>query len=368
MYSVAFWPSTGGCETSVGLIASHLHDLGHTVTVFCQTPHEGDDPFPFRVVRDTASADLATLVRECDLVHLNAFHPRLFLQTILQRRRIVCTYRDLTMICPKGTKWKPEGPCLHPASPRVCLDCMRRSGTPERTKLLFRPAIKSALSRLIDANVCTSQFAFERYPLAKKRMIYNAIDTSDFIPGEGGERTPPQVVFAGRLIPEKGAQVLIEALRQARERGTEFRIAICGDGPYRPALEHQVEDDALQPLVRFHGNLDRPDLIRILQKSAIAVVPSVWDEPFGLTAIEAMSCGLPVVASDVGGLGRIVGEVGVTFSRGDAGELAVALVDLLADPELRAEMGRRCRRLAVQRYDVSDMVRRYEALYTSLLD
>ncbi|HUF29403.1 MAG TPA: glycosyltransferase family 4 protein, partial [Gemmatimonadaceae bacterium] len=340
---------------------------GVHVTVTTGTAGAGTRVYPFAVERCCPAERLQMLVRDTDVVHLQTFHGGLLLAARRAGKKIVATYRDLSPICPKGTKWKQTGPCLHPASITVCVPCLKAAQQPVARRLC-RPPGKAALSLLMDANVCTGAFSLRRFPLRRLRMIPNGVDTDFFVPRRGSEGGGVcTIVFVGRLIPEKGGDLLLHAASLCAARGHAFRVSICGEGPDLPRLRAIVDSSGLEDVVAFHGTLEGQALPQAMQRAEIAVVPSRWDEPFGLTAVEAMSCGLAVVAADVGGLGPIVNEAGLTFPREDAAALASHIERLIADPALRRELGRAGRALAIRKYDWRRMGGAYLRLYRELI-
>jgi len=367
IYNDRFAPGIGGVETLVALLARYLHDRGERVVIVTGTP--GGAASPLRVVRRPSRRELRRLVLESDLVHLHSFHARLLGAAKLMRRRLVYTYHDLTPICPNGTKLEPGGPCLHRAGVLVCHRCLRAGGTPRRARKLLRPVVKALLSVLIDANVCESPFALRRYPLWRKRLIPCGIDTTLFCPSPAPPAAGrPRVVFVGRLVREKGCDVLLRALRRCEERGVAPDLDVVGTGPELTQLSDLARGLGLGPRVRFHGDRVGQALVEVVRGADVAVVPSIWDEPFGLVAVEAFSCGVPVIAADVGGLGELVRGVGLTFPRGDAARLAAELERLLSDPALRRSMADHGRREAVEKYDHHTMGAAYHRLYRELLE
>jgi glycosyltransferase involved in cell wall biosynthesis len=149
------------------------------------------------------------------------------------------------------------------------------------------------------------------------------------------------VGYAGRLAPEKGVDTLIDAV--GRLDGVVLDIA--GDGPERAALERRAA--AVAPgRVRFHGRLPSVALHALLRRCAVAAVPSRWYENQPLAVLEAYACGLPVVATDLGGLPELVrpGEDGEIVPASDPAALGTALAGLLADPARAYRMGLRGRR------------------------
>lgn len=362
-----FYPDLGGVESRVRRICQYLHQAGESVTVVTNTPEPGDAPPPFRIVRRPSPRTLRELIRRADVVYMNGFDAALFLWSRIMRKKIVMTYFDLTPICPKGTKMKWDGPCVENASLGACFPCLRKSGELKVVRRLFRPVLKHWLSFLMDANVCNSVFGYRRFPLHNKRLIENGIDTQLFVPAAETEQNRiPVVLFVGRLVPEKGCQVLIDALGRCASSDIPFRLVICGDGPYQPELETLIGQQRLAGSAGFFGPAQETELIRLMQQADIVVVPSLWDEVFGNVAVEAMSCGCAVVASDVGGLGYLTKKCGMVFARGNARELATALERLLTDTALRRQLGAQCRRVAEEEYDWNLMGQKYHRLFEDL--
>ena len=158
-----------------------------------------------------------------------------------------------------------------------------------------------------------------------------------------------RVGFVGRLIPHKGADVLLRAVAG----DGRLEADLWGDGPERGALVRLADELGLGGRVRFHGFVDDVDVAAAYAAADVLAVPSVpvpgWLEQFGRVVVEAQASGVPVVASDSGALPDVVGSSGVLVPPGDAGALRAALVGLLEDPgrwdALRAaglDAARRC--------------------------
>jgi glycosyltransferase involved in cell wall biosynthesis len=165
----------------------------------------------------------------------------------------------------------------------------------------------------------------------------------------------------GRLSPEKGLEVLVEALRSV----PQCRLVIVGEGPERATLEELVHALGLDDRVEFAGWVD-PPWTATWSFDALAM-PSFM-EGFPLVIVEAMLAGIPVVASAVGGIPEIVveGETGLLVAPNDAGALADALRRIADDPELREKMAARCRSVALAQFTAQTMAANFEALYREL--
>ena len=250
----------------------------------------------------------------------------------------------------------------------VCFSCLQESKVDHSFRKLARPVVKSLFSMFVHANVCISDFALHRFKLRRKQVILGGIDTTQFRPNTDARRNGlPRVVFVGRLIPEKGCHVLIEALRLSATRAKPFILDIVGTGPQQSWLASVVASSDLLQLVCFRGAHRGAALVEILQQADIAVVPSLWDEPFGLVAIEAMACGLPVIGSNVGGLKEITDRAGLSFPRGDADALSALLCELLSDDRRRRFMGRQARNVAIEEFDQRIMSAHYHELFRQLV-
>jgi glycosyltransferase involved in cell wall biosynthesis len=185
----------------------------------------------------------------------------------------------------------------------------------------------------------------------------NGVDSTRFRPrSDGAPRAgAPTIGFLGRVAVEKGVDLLLEAAQLLRGRGHDFRVQIAGDtnwgrsepGPYRSRvrdLAQQLSSTGVE--VMMTGHLDRLQVPEALRATDIHVVPSRWDEPCGLTTLEGLATGLPVVGSATGGTPELLARCGLLFARDDANGLADQLERLVIDVGLRSELSLRSRERA----------------------
>lgn len=176
----------------------------------------------------------------------------------------------------------------------------------------------------------------------KIKVVYNGVDTSLFGVDKIAlnDDNPFVILFFGHLIREKGVQVLIQAISMvdACFKG-RIKLIIAGDGTYRNDLANQVKSLKIESIVSFIGNI--PDNFEVLKKANVVVVPSLWQEAFGLTVAEALASGVPVVASDIGAIPEILpnGKAGLLFNPQSPKDLKACLVYLLQNPVIAQEMG-----------------------------
>lgn len=142
------------------------------------------------------------------------------------------------------------------------------------------------------------------------------------------------VFFVGRLVREKGVDLLLEAAARVLDRYHQVKFVVAGKGPYEPRLKERARNLGIYQKVYFCGYLDDETRNALFRLADVAVFPSLY-EPFGIVALEAMAAGTPVVVSDTGGLGEVVrhGENGLKAAPGDIDSLAGNILRLLNHPE-----------------------------------
>jgi spore coat protein SA len=202
----------------------------------------------------------------------------------------------------------------------------------------------------VDHLVFISEFVMEearqKFPLlGESSVIYSGADETIFYPAAGGSKNAtPTVLFAGRLVQEKGVHVLLEAMKLLEQQDVRVEAQIVGSSGFGDGTETQYirQLKANSPAsVRFCAYRSGPPLGELFRKADIFCSPSVWEEPFGMVNVEALASGLPVVSTRSGGAREIfAGGGGILVERGSVVQLADALRRLAEDPQLRARLGR----------------------------
>ncbi|NTV39124.1 MAG: glycosyltransferase family 4 protein [Demequinaceae bacterium] len=230
---------------------------------------------------------------------------------------------------------------------------------------VLRTMTKGEAGRTLDgvaAIICVSDSLAEqtrdRLPRAlldRVHVVENGVDCSQFTPRVGGATDGPlRALFVGRMIPQKGPDILLKAAAMLERDDVE--IVLVGSrgfdrhaplSPYERRLRSLA--DLCRVPVRFEPFVPRDELPALLRAADIMVVPSRWREPSGLTVGEGLASGLPVIAHRVGGIPEVLGGAGVLVENDDPGGLASAMSTLLEDPALRKRMALDARRRAEAR-------------------
>jgi glycosyltransferase involved in cell wall biosynthesis len=193
----------------------------------------------------------------------------------------------------------------------------------------------------------------------------------------GWDATDPVVLQLGRLVPRKGIETVVRAIGHLRRRhGISCRLAIVGGETRQPdkmatpeigRLESIAYEEEVNDLMTFVGSRGRTEL-KTYYSAADVFVTTPWYEPFGITPLEAMACGLPVVGSAVGGIQMTVadGHTGFLVPPRDSAALADRLALLIQNPALRKRLGRNGQRRVRRLFTWERVVRAMERLYAEV--
>jgi glycosyltransferase involved in cell wall biosynthesis len=332
--SVPFRPSTGGVETVSALLADAFHSLGHEVIVVTQTPANEPDEAPYPVLRRPSPLALLRAVRQADIVLHNNISLRLAWPLLLQPRPWVIAHH----------MWIPR------FGPGAVAGRLKHFASRFADNIAVSTAMAASLS--VDSTVIPNPYADD---------VFRA----DLPPAPKSD-----LVFLGRLIPDKGLDVLLDSLSLLKARSIRPTLTIIGRGSDEERARARVSALALDSQVRFAGLLRSRALAVALCSHRVLVVPSTWEEPFGVVALEGMACGLVPIVARSGGLPDAVGACGLVVEKSDAGALASAIERLLSDEALirtfraaaPAHLGQHTRERIAHRY-LSVLVRAVELHY-----
>jgi glycosyltransferase involved in cell wall biosynthesis len=190
-------------------------------------------------------------------------------------------------------------------------------------------------------------------------VISNGVDTDFFVPNKS-YHNGPYVLWVGRLIYAKGVFDLVKCAEYVCREHPSVSFLIAGEGPLMNQLRRLLKSRGLEKRVVLLGQLDRAALLRYYQNCALFLLTS-HVESFPNTVLEAMSCGVPVVATKVGEVPKVVkdGETGFLVCSKDYKAIARRIIDLLNDKGLRRRIGEAARRLVENEYSwdsISDKI------------
>jgi glycosyltransferase involved in cell wall biosynthesis len=211
--------------------------------------------------------------------------------------------------------------------------------------------------------------------------IPNSVDVEHFRPGsDDAVGRMGQICFVGRLAEEKGVRYLLEAMKGVREEWSGIKLVIVGDGPLRGGLEELSRQLGLMDDTVFVGQTD--SVLSYYREADLFVLPSL-SEGLPLSLLEALSCGLPAIATAVGGSREIVdphdeagtiprsqyhiGEYGLLVNPEDVQGLVSGVLRLLNDRVLSNQLRKRARSCVQQRYAVEQVIGKYRSLYAGLV-
>lgn len=327
--SYRFSPSVGGMEAVAKLLADRIWESGYAVSAVTDTPGSGGEELSYPVLRQPSLLALWEAVRAADLVVVN--HPSLRVSWPLLLQR------------------KPYVVIVH-----CWVSC---SG--------FPGAIRRPLFRKASACVAISR-AIERHLPVRARILPSPYDERTFFLDGSVPRTR-DLFFVGRMHGGKGPVDLVEAMGLLKKKGILPTASFAGDGPARAEVEARVHELGLEGQTLIHGSCDPARVAALMREHRILVIPSVWEEPFGIVALEGIACGCALIATTGGGLPEAMGPCGLGYPNGDVPELARKIEELLRRPELVDRL-----RVAAEehlaRHTGSAIVARYLEIFHEILE
>jgi glycosyltransferase involved in cell wall biosynthesis len=217
----------------------------------------------------------------------------------------------------------------------------------------------AAKARAADFVVCISDFArsqlmglLDEDGWDRLHVVHCGIDPDEYRPDPAPAGTP-RVLCVGRLVPEKGQAVLVDAIARLRERGVPVECTLVGEGPSRPALETAIRARGLDGAVELAGAVSQDEIRAHYAAADVFCLPS-FAEGVPVVLMEAMAMEIPVVTTRIAGIPELVadGVDGVLVAPGRPDELADALARLAGAPDERRRLGAAGRRAVLERYDI----------------
>ncbi len=380
--------ATGGAELQMLSLRQGLRDLGHDVKLFSSlaTPVEDSkllaDYSCFgtntllqvisQTINPSAYLKLRQILREFqpDVVHVRMFMWQMSPAILSLLKDIPCIYQTAVYkaICPAGTKVLPDGSDCHSSPGTVCLSsgCLTFQSW---AVLMIQHKLWSYWRDAFDVVVALSQgmkTKLEEAGIKPVEVVYNGVPVRE-------EQSPlkemPTVVYAGRLVPEKGVDILLRAFAQTKAQIPQSRLLIAGDGAEKASLQTLSQDLGIAEAVTWLGYLPQSEMEQHFAGAWVQVVPSQWAEPFGNVTTEAMMRGTAVIASAVGAQPEIVvdGETGfLVSSPRDVNSWTINLSRLLSNRQLATKMGNMGRDRAISKFSENTRNQRFLEIYNRL--
>lgn len=245
----------------------------------------------------------------------------------------------------------------------------RRELNPDKTTgQLTAQRVAYSFAHRVVANSTAAIARLRREGIRRRCIVHvpNGIDLERFHPGVASPAPPRRIVTVARLRPEKGHDTLLDAAPAILRAFPDARLTIVGDGPLHDVLAARIAKGGLQDHVALAGHTD--DVAETLRAHDVFVLAS-RSEAFPNAVIEAMAAGLPIVATEVGGIPELIehGRNGLLVPPGRAADLAGTVNDLLHRPAFARALGRKARADVMARYSFDRMVRSFEDLYLAQL-
>jgi glycosyltransferase involved in cell wall biosynthesis len=301
--SYLYHPSVGGIESVSKILAEKFAAAGNEVHVITQTAGDAIPGANYRLTRRPSITKLIGLLRWSDLFFQNNISLRSLIPALLLRKPILVVHQTWLQNKRGGIGWN------------------------NRLKhVLLRFATNVAISKAVADRISGHSF-----------VIGNPCDDTVFrlLPSISRERN---LIFVGRLVSDKGVDLLLQAVKLLQDDGVMPDLTIVGSGPEKKNLESLAIELSLGRQVIFAGQKSGGALAELLNRHRVLVVPSRWAEPFGVVALEGIACGCVVVGSENGGLKEAIGPCGVTFENGNVRTLGDQLKRLLNDLALQAKL------------------------------
>jgi glycosyltransferase involved in cell wall biosynthesis len=238
---------------------------------------------------------------------------------------------------------------------------------PGRTRILLDRLTHRLLQHyIVDSQRVADTLVKRGFETSKLKVIYNGIPLPVLSPTQKRQNDPPVIVCVGNLRPVKGHTYLLLALKILLDHGIRFQAWIVGDGPLKEELTTTAKTLQLSPFVSFMGRVNSVEAV--LREADIFASLSL-SEGIPIALMEAMSFGLPVVATDVGGVSELIndGSSGSLIPNKGIHEAASRLEMLLTHPTLRTRIGRNARQIIASRFSIENTVQEYEKLYAAIV-
>ena len=286
--SYSFLPRIGGIENVTKLLAEGFTEKSCQVKVLTDTIEQSKDnySYPYEVIRKPKIKDIYNAILWSDLIFQNNISLRYIWLNLFIRKPSVVTFH-------------------------IWLD----------SKNVFIKIFKTIISKTFNKRLVVSNSLQKKLPF-KTILIENPYDNEIFTNSILEKRDLKSLVFVGRLEKSKGCQTIINALGELRKKNKLYNLTVIGEGSFKKNLEDLTKNLKIENQINFIGRRNPLEVSNILRKSNLMIIPSLWEEPFGIVALEGLACGCKIICSRTGGLVEAINENGYFFNKGNHIELA----------------------------------------------
>jgi glycosyltransferase involved in cell wall biosynthesis len=271
VYTPVYYPTKGGVEKILEILVGCWRDKGHRVSIITPANPDTLDTDP-EVYRNCTPLKIRQLISSADIYILNVFTWKGFIPSIGLFKPVVAIHHTYYTYFNK-----------------ITLSSILKKGAMHFVK-----------------NIAVSKYVLDKINVSGV-VIYNTYQ-NEFFFNTNTEREG-DFIFVGRLVSDKGCLEMMKAFIEAKKKG-DYSLTVIGDGPEKEGMIQLAQGANILSSITFLGALEPPQIAAQLNKHKVMLVPSVWEEPFGIVALEGMACGCQIVASTRGGLPEAVGDLG----------------------------------------------------------
>lgn len=293
-----FHPDIGGIETHTETLAQNFLELGYQVKVMTWSTG-GNLTFDYVVIRNPGLSKQVSALNWCDIVLENNPSLRLSWPLLFIKRKHVVVIQT----------WLNK----------------------HQSHFNYQAGLKKIWLNKADGVIAISNI-IKKLVFPQATIVPNAYNASDFY--DLNSFRSKSFVFLGRLVSDKGADMAIQLLSCLKEKfNRNFELTIVGSGPEEESLKALAAKNQLTDQITFTGNLKGSALNAILNEHQFLIVPSRWQEPFGIVALEGIASGCIPIVSDESGLVDAVGDAGIIFKRNNLNSLCEEVISVINDTD-----------------------------------
>ena len=312
---------------------------------------------------------------EIDVAHVrNIYHhlsPSILYEIKSRNIPIVMSVADYSLICPNYQLLRNGNICslckgakFYHAVTNNCVKNSRMASVLSAFSMYLHELF-GAYKNNVDLFICSSNFLknkLNEFGISNEKLIHVPHFTDINVEVKTENNSEKYFIYFGRLSHEKGIDILIKAIKKIGAT-----LHIVGSGPMEKYLKNLAFE--LNAKVYFTGFITGEKLQQLIIKSICSVIPSIWNEPFGLTIIESYAHGIPVIGSKVGGITELIkdGETGYRVMPGNVDNLAEIIEKLWKSPDLCSELGANARNIALEKYSPERHYKQIINVYKSLI-